>query len=152
MSSHCVEFGVAVDVGWKMQNCEMVSINVMQSIGKLKADLKDHNYTLTQLTSALSEECQNKDRKGAKEALTSYIRKANKRPRKGDRHKGKRKRKRKRDPAKGKRPGDRHKDKKRRDRHKDKKRSGDRHKDKKRSGDRHTNRPKTRLGDTSLRF
>ena len=59
-----------------MQNCEMASINLSQSIGDLKADLKDHNYTLNQLTSALSEESQNKDRNGAKKALTSYIGKA----------------------------------------------------------------------------
>ena len=83
----------------------MASICLSQSIGNQKEDLKVNNYTLNQLTSALSEESQNKDRKVAKRALTSYIGKANKNPRKGDRHKGKRKR------------------------------SGDRHKDKKRSGD-----------------
>ena len=75
-----------------MQNGEMASIYLSQSIGDLKEYLKVNNYTLNQLTSALSEESQNKHRKGATAALTSYIGKANKNPRKGDRHKGKRKR------------------------------------------------------------
>ena len=103
----------------------MASINLSQSIPQLKEDLQVNQYTHTQLTCALDEECQNEKRKGATKVLTSAIRKANPKRKRVDTRK---------------RLGDRHKDKKR---------SGDRHKDK---GDRHTNRLKNRLGDASLRF